>query len=109
MEVKKGNTYYQNRKHLRHDPILLEVLKVIDPDCNGFEICKVRWHILGKDKVYVSDFPMATVGKGEFMNFKPMSRELFSECQEILRTVEVYKNAKRRVLYRMNKLKETEQ
>lgn len=48
MEVKKGNTYYQNRKHLRLDPNLLEVLKVIDPDCNGFEICEVRWHILVK-------------------------------------------------------------
>ena len=109
MEVKKGSTYYQNRKHLRHDPILLEVLKVIDPDCNGFEICVVRWYILGKDKVYISEFPMATIRKGEFMNFKPMSRELFSECLEILRTAEVYKNAKRRVLYRINKFKQTEQ
>ncbi|MBO4719686.1 MAG: hypothetical protein J5658_07420 [Prevotella sp.] len=109
MEVKKGSTYYQDRRKERHDPILLEVLKVIDPDCNGFEICEVRWHILGKDKVYVSDFPMATVGKEEFMNFKPMPRELFLECLEILRNAEVYKNAKRRVLYRINKFKQTEQ
>ena len=43
------------------------------------------------------------------MNFKPMSRELFSECLEILKTAEEYKNAKRRVVYRMNKLKGTEQ
>ena len=109
MEVKKGSTYYQNRKHLRLDPILLEVLKVIDADCNGFEICEVRWHILGKDKVYISEFPMATIRKGEFMNFKPMPRELFSECLAILKNAEVYKNAKQRVLYRINKLKETEQ
>ena len=109
MVVKKGSTYYQNRNHLRIDPILLEVLKVIDPDCNGFEICEVRWHILGKDKVYISEFPMATLRKGEFMNFKPMSRELFLECLAILRNTEVYKNSKRRVLYRMNKLKQIEQ
>ena len=109
MEVKKGNTYDQNRKHLRLDPILMEVLKVIDPDCNGFEICEVRWHILGKDKVYISEFPMATLRKGEFMYFKPMPRELFSECLEILKTAEVYKNAKRRVVYRMEKLKLNEQ
>ena len=109
LEVKKGYKYYQNRKHLRLDPILMEVLKVIDPDCNGFEICVVRWYILGKDKVYISEFPMATLRKGVFMNFKPMPRKLFRECLEILRNAEVYKNAKRRVLYRMNKLKETEQ
>ena len=109
MEVKKGNTYFQDRRKERLEPILLEVLKVIDPDCNGFEICEVRWHILGKDKVYISEFPMATLRKGEFMNFKPMSRELFLECLEILRTAEVYKNAKRRVVYRMEKLKLNEQ
>ena len=109
MEVKKGCTYYQNRKHLRHDPILLEVLKVMDPNCCGHEICKVRWHILGKDRVHTSVFPMATLRKGEFMNLKPMSRELFLECLEILRTADVYKNAKRRVVYRMNKFKQTEQ
>ena len=82
---------------------------MIDPDCNGFEICEVRWHILGKDRVYISEFPMATLRKGEFMNFKPMPREVFLECLEILRTAEMYKNAKRRVLNRMNKLKGTEQ
>ena len=109
LEVKKGYTYYQNRKHLRLDPILMEVLKVIDPDRNGFEIYEVRWHILGKDRVYISEFPMATLRKGEFMNFKPMPREVFLECLEILRTAEVYKNAKRRVVYRMEKLKLNEQ
>ena len=109
LEVKKGSTYYQNRKHLRLDPILMEVLKVIDPDRNGFEICEVRWHILEKDKVYISEFQMATFRKGEFMNFKPMPRKLFLECLEILRTAEVYNNAKRRVVYRMEKLKLNEQ
>ena len=109
MEVKKGNTYFQDRRKERLDPILLEVLKVIDPDCNDFEICEVRWHILGKDRVHTSVFPMATIRIGEFADFKPMPRKLFLECLEILRTAEVYKNAKRRVLYRMNKLKETEQ
>lgn len=109
MTVKKGNTYCQDRRKEKLAPILLKVLKVIDPDCSGHEICKVRWHILGKDKVHTSVFPMATIRIGEFADFKPMPRKLFSECLAILRTAEVYKNAKRRVLYRMNKLKQTEQ
>ena len=108
MEVKKGCTYFQDRRKERLEPILLEVLKVEEVVC-GHEICKVRWHILGKDKVYTSEFPMATLRKGEFMNFKPMPRKLFLECLEILRTAEVYKKAKRRVVYKMNKFKQTEQ
>ena len=55
MEVKKGNTYFQDRCKERLEPILLEVLRVI------------------------------------------------------LGTAEVYKNAKRRVVYRMEKLKLNEQ
>ena len=109
MEVKKGNTYFQDRRKERLEPILLEVLRVMDPNCCGHEICKVRWHILGKDRVHTSVFPMATIRIGEFADFKPMPREVFLECLEILRTAEVYKNAKRRVVYRMNKLKGTEQ
>ncbi|MBQ7423626.1 MAG: hypothetical protein IJV19_02660 [Prevotella sp.] len=107
MTVKKGNTYYQDRRKERLDPILLKVLKVIDPDCCDHEICKVRWHILGKDKVYTSVFPMATIKTGEFADFKPMSRELYRECMNILKTVEVYKNARRQVVYRMNKQEKT--
>ena len=108
MEVKKGCTYYQNRKHLRLDPILMEVLKVEEVVC-GHEICKVRWHILSKDRVHTSVFPMATIRIGEFADFKPVPRELFLECLEILRNAEVYKNAKRRVVYRIEKLKLNEQ
>ena len=108
MEVKKGNTYFQDRRKERLEPILLEVLKVEEVVC-GHEICKVRWHILGKGRVHTSVFPMATIRKGEFMYFKPMPREVFLECLEILRTAEVYKNAKRRVVYRMEKLKLNEQ
>lgn len=108
MTVKKGNTYYQHRTHLRLDPILLEVLKVIDPDCSGHKICKVRWHILSKDKVYTSVFPMATISIGEFADFKPMPRELFFECVDILKNADVYKNARRRIVYRTNKLKREE-
>ena len=109
MGVKKGNTYYQDRRKERLDPILLKVLKVIDLDCCGHEICKVRWHILGKDRVHTSVFPMTTIRIGEFADFKPMSRKLFCECVTILMSTEKYRNAKRRVVYRMNKLKQTEQ
>ena len=108
MEVKKGNTYFQDGRKERLEPILLEVLKVEEMVC-GHEICKVRWHILGKDRVHISVFPMATIRIGEFADFKPMPRKLFLECLEILRNAEVYKNAKRRVVYRLEKLKLNEQ
>lgn len=104
MRVKKGNTYYQDRRKERLSPILLEVLKVEEIVC-GHEICKVRWYILGKDKVSTSVFPMATIKIGEFADFKPMPRELFRECVTILKNAEGYKNAKRRIIYRTNKLK----
>ena len=106
MGVKKGNTYYQDRRKERLDPILLKVLKVIDPDCSGHEICKVRWHILGEDKVYTSTFPMATIRIGEFTDFNPMPRKLYLECVGILKTAELYKNARRSIIYRINKLKQ---
>jgi hypothetical protein len=48
---------------------------------------------------------MATIRIGEFADFKPMSKELYNECIEILKKTDNYKNAKRRVLYRINKLK----
>jgi len=107
MKVKKGYTYYQDRLRERLDPILLEVLKVEEVVC-GHEICKVRWYILGKEKIYSSEFPMATIRIGEFADFKPMSRELYNECIEILKTTDNYKDAKRRVLYRIKKLKTIE-
>ena len=103
--MKKGCTYYQDRRKERLSPILLEVLRVMDLNCCGHEICKVHWHILGKDRVHTSVFPMATIRIGEFADFKPMPWKLFLECLEILRTAEVYKNAKRRVVYRMEKLR----
>ena len=108
MEVKKGSTYFQDRRKERLDPILLEVLRVMDPNCCGHEICKVRWHILGKDRAHTSVFPMATIRIGEFADFKPMPRELFRECVTILKYTETYRNAKQRVLYRINKIKQTD-
>lgn len=105
MNVKKGNTYYQDRRKERIDPKLLEVLDVEEVVC-GHEICKVRWYVIRKDKAYPSVFPMATIRIGEFADFKPMSRKIYKECVDILKNAEVYANARRRVLYRINKLKE---
>lgn len=107
MKVRKGCTYYQDRRKERLDPILLEVLKVEEVVC-GHEICKVRWHILGKDRVHTSVFPMATIKIGEFDDFKPMPRVLYLECVNILKDAEVYENARRRIVYRINKLKREE-
>ena len=104
MRVKKGNIYYQDCRKERLSPILLEVLKVEEIIC-GHKICIVRWHILGNDKESTSVFPMATIKIGEFADFKPMPRELFCECVTILKNAKVYKNAKRQIIYRINKLK----
>ena len=71
----------------------------------GHEICKVRWYVLGKDKTSPSVFPMATIRIGKFADFKPMPRKMYKECIDILKNVDVYTNAKRRILYRINKLK----
>ena len=105
MRVKDGDTYCQYRSHLRLDPILMKVITVIDPDCCGHEICKVRWYILEKNRLYTSVFPMATIKKGVFADFIPMPREQHFECVNILKTVESYKNARRRVISRINKRK----
>ena len=74
MGVKKGNTYYQDRRKEGLEPVLLKVLKVEEVVC-GHEICKVRWCIRGKDRVHISVFPMATFKIGEFADFKPMPRD----------------------------------
>ena len=59
---------------------------------------------MSRDKVYTSVFPMATIKDGEFADFVPMSRKLFLECVEILRKREIYSNARKQVMYRMNKV-----
>ena len=57
MEIKVHDTFWQRREIRGMDPILLEVLEV--EEVIGIrEICKVRWHILGKDSVSTSVFPM---------------------------------------------------
>ena len=101
MKVKKGNMYFQKRRGM--DPILLRVIKVEDTGLERPEICKVRWHILGKNKVITAVFPMATIREGEFADFVPIPRKVYRETIGILKTVEDYRSAKRRVLYRMKK------
>lgn len=103
MIVKKGNTYFQKKDRRGMDPILLRVIKVIDTGFERPEICKVRWHILGKNKVITAVFPMATIREGEFAGFIPIPRKVYREAIDILNSVDYYKSAKRRVLYRVNK------
>ena len=104
-EIKKKDCFFQKRKVEGRwlDPILLEVVGIIE-NCEGYRgIYQVRWHTLGKDKVYTSKFPMATFRDGEFADFHPMPRKVLLECVKILKDVENYKNVKRRVVYRMKK------
>lgn len=83
------------------DPILLRVIKVIDTGFASPTVCKVRWHILGKNKVITAVFPMATIREDEFAGFIPIPRKDYREAIDILKTVDDYKSAKRRVLYRI--------
>ena len=103
MIVKKGNTYFQKKDRRGMVPILLRVIKVIATGFTSPAVCNVRWHILGKNKVITAVFPMATIREGEFANFVPIPRKVYREAIDILKTVNDYKSAKRRVLYRVNK------
>ena len=104
--LKKKDCFFQKRKVKGRwlSPILLEVLGIIENREGYRSIYKVRWHVMSRDKVYTSVFPMATIKDGEFADFVPMSRKLFLECVEILRKGEIYSNARKRVMYRMNKI-----
>lgn len=104
--IKKMDCFFQKRKVRERwlDPILLEVIGIIENRKGYCGIYQVRWHILGRDKVHTSEFPMATIKDGELMDFHPMPRATFLECIRILKEAEDYKNAKRRVVYRMKKL-----
>ena len=104
--LKKKDCFFQKRKVKGRwlSPILLEVLDIIENREGYRGIYKVRWHVLSRDKVYTSIFPMATIKDGEFADFVPMPRKMFLECVEILRKGEIYSNARKRVMYRMNKI-----
>lgn len=104
--IKKKDCFFQRRKTNERwqDPILMEVLKAIETNNTGRGIYKVRWHVIGRDCVHTSEFPMATTGTKGFMGFNPMSRELFAECVKILSDSKDYESARRRVIYRLKKL-----
>ena len=80
MEIKAHDTFWQRRKLRGHglQPILMEVLEV-EEVIGTRDICKVRWHILGKDSVSTSVFPMATITEGHFADFVPIPREFISQ------------------------------
>ena len=75
MEIKAHDTFWQRRKLRGHDlqPILMEVLEV-EEVIGTRNICKVRWHILGKDSVSTSVFPMMVITEGHFADFVPIPR-----------------------------------
>ena len=121
--MEKKDSFWQNRKGMY--PILLEVLEVEETIPNH-DICKVRWYVLSRDKIYKSVFPMATMGK-EFANFDKISRKTFTETVEIVKEIikeqdnikldsteeeknefkRKYSNAKRRILRKMKREFET--
>jgi len=84
MEIKAHDTFWQRRKLRGHglQPILMEVLEV-EEVIGTRNICKVRWHILGKDSVSTSVFPMMAITEGHFADFVPIPRELFLKAMDI--------------------------
>ena len=103
MDIKANDTFWQRRKlrGLGLQPILLEVLEV-DENIGTRDICKVRWHILGKDSVSTSVFQMVTVTQGHFADFVPIPRELFLKATDILNAPSIdYLKRKRKILYLM--------
>ena len=98
-QIKANDTFWQRRIIRAMQPILLEVLEV-EEVIGTRDICHVRWHILGKDSVSTSDFPMATITEGHFANFVPIPRELFLKAMDILNTPSIeYPTRKRKILY----------
>lgn len=104
--IKKKDSFFQKRRVKGRwlSPILLEVIDIIENREGYRGIYKVRWHVMSRDKVYTSVFPMATIRDGEFADFLPMPRKLFLECVGILKKGEIYNNSRRQVMYRMNKM-----
>lgn len=84
MQIKPHDTFWQRREHYDRQPKLMEVLEM-EETIGTRDICKVRWHILGKDAVYESVFPMATITPGHFADFIPIPRETFLHAMVILK------------------------
>ncbi len=97
-QIKANDTFWQRRIIRGMQPILLEVLEV-EEVIGTRDICHVRWHILGKDSVSTSDFPMATITKGHFADFVPIPRETFLKAMDILRATSIsYLERKHQIL-----------
>ena len=108
MAIKAHDTFWQRREIRGMDPILLEVLEV-EEVIDIREICKVRWHILGKDSVSTSVFPMASITPGHLADFVPIQREEFLKALDILKDTTLdYTNRKRRMLHLMRNYKYTD-
>ena len=110
MEIKAHDTFWQRRKLRGHglQPILMEVLEV-EEVIGTRNICKVRWHILGKDSVSTSVFPMMAITEGHFADFVLIPRELFLKAMDILNITSIeYPTRKRKILRLMKEYQYTD-
>lgn len=110
MEIKEHDTFWQRRKLRGHglQPILMEVLEV-EEVIGTRNICKVRWHILGKDSVSTSVFPMMAITEGHFADFVPIPREFFLKAMDILNITSIeYPTRKRKILRLMKEYQYTD-
>ncbi|MBQ8072008.1 MAG: hypothetical protein IJ202_14320 [Bacteroidales bacterium] len=98
MSYSGNDTFFQWRRPLRMDPILLEVLEAVECREGYRGIYKVRWHILRTDRERVAEFLMATDKNGSFYEFHPIPREVYLQATEILSKGLSYGFARRKVL-----------
>ncbi len=118
--IEKHQTFFQHKRGF--SPILLEVLD-LEQRIGNKDICKVRWHIIGKDRISTSVFMMAAKD-GIFADFVPVPRVAYQQAVRILNNLKkevkeqeskqnaplaqdeklrVHRNAKRRVLRLIDK------
>ena len=108
MAIKAHGTFWQRRNLRGILPKLLDVLKV-EEVIGTRDICQVRWHILGKDFVSTSEFPMSSITEGHFADFVPIPRDEFLKALAILNDpVLDYHRRKRQILYLMRKYRYTD-
>lgn len=100
--INKHDTFFQWRKERRIAPILLEVLDEVQTIDDYRKVYKVRWHVMGTDKVSPSVFPMMATD-GCFYGFVPIPRDTYLRATKILKETASYPSARRRILTLMKK------
>ena len=79
--VERRQAFFQHRRGM--SPILMEVVRV-EQRLEAMDICKVRWHIMEKNKVSTLVFSMAA-RNGHFADFVSIPRAIFVRSLQIIK------------------------